>query len=164
MAAHERWQRVNLVALLFAAGILAALGLAWWRDRAHTFERPRWNSERLVQLAPEAPDMPSRQRWVVAVNLNCSHCQQHLLALYARTAGRSVRPALAALIVDHTAHPGRVDLGVPLEGGAWWDSARVWRESWGRRAYGETFRFDAKGKLLSSTPTGVVPDSSGSRM
>ncbi len=164
MGSNDRWQRLNLGALMLALGILAALGLAWWRDRAHTFEQPRWNAARFVPLAPEAPDIPTRQRWVVAVNLNCSHCQQHLLALYARTYGRRVRPALAALLVDQASHPGRVDLGVPLEGGAWWDSTQVWRESWGRRAYGETFRFDRKGRLLSSTPAGVVPDSAGSRM
>jgi hypothetical protein len=40
----------------------------------------------------------------------------------------------------------------------WWDT-QVWRGR-GRRAYGETFRFSAHGELLSSTPAGVVPDSS----
>jgi len=30
--------------------------------------------------------------------------------------------------------------------------------------YGETFRFDGLGRMLSATPAGVVPDSSGSRM
>jgi len=40
----------------------------------------------------------------------------------------------------------------------------VWRDKWGCRMYGETFRFDTRGRLLSATPVGTVPDSTGSRM
>ena len=156
-----RWQVINALALVLAVVILAALGLTWWRDRAQKFDEPRWEPARFVPVSPEAPQPrgASAERWVVAVNLDCPHCQEHLHALAARTAGRGRRPALAALIVDQPTRPTRVDLGVTLAGGAWWDSAQVWRESWGRRAYGETFRFDPHGKLLSSTPTGIVPDS-----
>ena len=160
--APERWQRLNLVALLFAFAVLAATGLAWWRDRARTFDTPRWDEARFVALTaatPEAEPPDARERWVVAVSLSCPHCQQHLRALAGRTAGRARPPALAALIVDQPARPASLDLGVPLAGGAWWDSTQVWREDWGRRAYGETFRFGARGELLSSTPAGVVPDS-----
>ena len=46
----------------------------------------------------------------------------------------------------------------------WWDSTAVWRLQWQRAVYGETFRFGADGRFLGSTPTGVVPDSLGSRM
>ena len=155
---NERWQRLNMFALVAAVAIVAALGLAWWRDQARTYEPPRWDPARFVTVAPETSGV-LEQRWVVAVNLACPHCQEHLRELAARIEPRSTRPALAALFVDQPGRPDSLDLGVPLPGGAWWDSAQVWRESWGRRMYGETFRFDASGSLLSSTPVGVVPDS-----
>ena len=151
-------QKLNLFALLLALAVLTATGLAWWRDRAHRFETPRWQEARFVPLA-EASPLEGRERWLVAVNLTCPHCQVHLRALAERTAARSHPPALAALIVDQPERPVALDLGVPLAGGAWWDSSNVWREAWGRRAYGETFRFGADGELLSSTSAGVVPDS-----
>ena len=158
----DRWDRLNVFALVLACAIFAALGLAWWRDRVRTYAQPRWEAARFVALSPEAAagDAPGeRERWVVAVNLACPHCQEHLRALAARTGSRAVRPALTALVVDQPGRPAGLDLGVPLAGGAWWDSAQVWREAWGRRVYGETFRFGARGELLSSTPAGVVPDS-----
>lgn len=156
-------ERLNAIALVAALAVFAALGLAWWRDRARHFETPRWDAARFVPLAAGAP-LAGRERWVVAVNLGCPHCQDHLRALAARTAGRARPPALAALLVDAPSAPAHWDPGVPLAGGVWWDRDQVWRESWGRRVYGETFRFDGRGKLLSATPVGVVPDSSGSRM
>jgi hypothetical protein len=159
MSAGQRWQHLNLLALAIAIAVLVATGVAWWRDRVRTFETPRWEAARFVALAPEAP-LDERERWVVAVSLACPHCQAHLRALAARTAPRERPPALTALIVDQPMRPTRDTLGVPLAGGVWWDSTQVWREAWGRRAYGETFRFSAKGELLSSTPAGVVPDSS----
>ena len=149
--------------LLLAAGVFAGLGLAWWRDRVRRFETPAWVAERFVALAPEAP-RTSDERWVVAIHPRCVHCQAHLRSLARRIARRSRPPTLAALIVDQPARPAPPELGVSLAGGAWWDSAQVWREAWGRRAYGETFRFDAGGRLLSATPAGVLPDSTGSRL
>ena len=164
---QDGWQRLNLISLVLAIAIVAALGLAWWRDRTRTYAAPRWDPTRFVALAPEAASgtrAAGRERWVVAVSLACPHCKEHLRTLAARTSTRPVRPALTALIVDQPGRPERLDLGVPFAGGAWWDSAQVWRESWGRRAYGETFRFDARGAFLSSTPAGVVPDSAAVRM
>lgn len=147
--------------LALVAAVLA-LGLAWWRDGARRFEAPAWEPARFVRLEP-ATDA-GRERWLVAVNLRCPHCQAHLRALAARIALRSRPPALGVILVDQPTRPASLDLGVPLAAGAWWDSARVWRESWGRRIYGETFRFDARGRLLSATPAGTVPDSTSSRM
>lgn len=160
---RARFERLNAIALVLALGVFAALGLAWWRDRARHYEAPHWDAARFVALSPAEP-LDQRERWLVAVNLDCSHCQTHLRALAARTASRALPPALGVLVVDQPTHPAALRLGVPLAAGAWWDSAQVWRESWGRRVYGETFRFDASGRLLSATPAGVVPDSSGSRM
>ena len=159
MTAARSWQHLNVLALVIAAAVLLATGIAWWRDRVRTFETPRWEPARFVALAPADPPI-ERERWVVAVSLACPHCQAHLRALATRTAARARPPALAALIVDQPQRPASVTLGLPLPGGVWWDSTQVWREAWGRRAYGETFRFGERGELLSSTPAGVVPDSS----
>ncbi len=161
--ARPRFERLNALALVLALGVFALLGLAWWRDRARHYEEPRWEAARFVTLSPAEP-LDGRERWVVAVNLDCPHCQAHLRELAARVAARPHPPALAALVVDQFSRPPALQLGVSLAGGAWWDSAQVWRESWGRRVYGETFRFSPAGRLLSATPAGVLPDSSGSRM
>ena len=163
MTAATPWTRLNLFALLLAGLVLLATGLAWWRDRVRTFPEPRWEPGRFTLLAAPGTAV-IRERWVVAVSLRCPHCQRHLRALAKRIEGRPQPPALAALVVDQPARPPDLDLGVALPGGAWWDSAQVWREGWGRRVYGETFRFDASGALLSSTPAGVVPDSAGVTM
>jgi hypothetical protein len=159
MTAGDRWQHLNLIALVIAVAVLVVTGIAWWRDRVRTFETPRWDAARFVAIAPADP-LDERERWVVAVSLACPHCQAHLRTLATRTASRPRPPALAALIVDQPVRPTTTTLGIPLAGGVWWDSTQVWREVWGRRAYGETFRFSAQGELLSSTPAGVVPDSS----
>ena len=169
MSARNRWRsrfaRIEALALLLAAGTMIALGLAWWRDRARSFETPRWTPERFVAFSPGRV-APSRELWVVAVNLRCPHCRLHLRMLERQLAGRESPPDLGALVVDRATRPSPADgaaLG-PLSGGAWWDSAQVWREAWGRRAYGETFRFDAAGRLLSATPAGMLPDSTRSPM
>src|SRR5262249_20131606 len=125
------------------------------------YETPAWDARRFVELTP-ARGEPA-ERWLVAVNLRCPHCSSHLRSLGAALARRGHAPPLAALVVDQPQRPRDLDLGVPLAGGGWWDSARVWRESWGRRVYGETFRFEAHGRLLSATPAGVIPDGFGSR-
>lgn len=166
MTTSSRWQVLNSIALVAAGAILVALGVTWWRDRAQKVADPRWEPARFVRLQAESPALAgsSQERWLVAVSLECPHCQEHLRALGHRVEGRAQKPALAALIVDRPTRPENIDLGVSLEGGAWWDSAQVWREKWGRRVYGETFRFDRSGRLLSSTPAGVVPDSSSSLM
>jgi len=156
-------ERLNGLALVLALGVLAALGLAWWRDRTRHFETPRWVDSRFVQLLPAEP-LAGRERWVVAVHLGCPHCLAHLRALGARAAARAHPPALAALVVDESVRPPAPHLGATLAGGAWWDRDQVWREAWGRRVYGETFRFDPAGRLLSATPAGVVPDSASLRM
>jgi hypothetical protein len=159
----DRWRTLNQAALVIAVLVLATLGLAWWRDRARTFEAPRFDPARFVALTEGEP-LAGRERWLVAVNLDCPHCQQHLRALAGRIATRDRAPALGAILVDQPSRPASLDLGTRLPGGVWWDSAQVWRTAWGRRAYGETFRFDAEGRMLSSTPVGIVPDSAGTPM
>lgn len=160
---NARFDRLNALAGLFALVLFAALGVAWWRERAQRYETPRWQATRFEALTAAEPGS-NAELWVVAVNLDCPHCQQHLRSLAARTAARARPPRLAALIVDSPTVPRAYHLGVALPGGLWWDRDQVWRRAWGRRVYGETFRFDVSGSLLSSTPAGVVPDSSSSRM
>jgi len=157
---NDRWRLLNQAALGLAVVLFVVLGLAWWRDRSRTFEPPRFDATRFVALAEGEP-LAGRERWIVAVNLACPHCQEHLRALAACIAARPHPPALGALLVDQPSRPEAIDLGVPLPGGLWWDRDQAWREAWGRRTYGETFRFDADGRMLSSTPAGVVPDSAG---
>ena len=160
--ARARGERAATLLLAIAAAAFLALGIAWWRDGAREFRSPAWKPARFVRLSP-ATDSTS-ERWLVAVNLRCPHCRAHLRALARRIATRARPPALGAIVVDQPTRPGTLDLGVPLAAGTWWDSAQVWREGWGRRVYGETFRFDASGRLLSATPAGTLPDSTGSRM
>jgi len=162
MSAPGSGDRAALLAAALTAAAFAALGLAWWRDAAHRYEEPVWRESRFVALAP--PAEVAGERWLVAVNLGCPHCKAHVRALAHRIAARAQPPALGVIVVDQPTRPARPDLGVLLPAGAWWDSAEVWREAWGRRIYGETFRFDARGRLLSATPAGTLPDSIRSRM
>ena len=154
--------RTGVLALALVAAAVLVLGLAWWRDGARRYGTPVWEPARFVQLEPATE--AGGERWLVAVNLRCPHCLAHLRALERRIASRARPPALGVIVVDQPARPASADLGVPLAAGAWWDSARVWRGAWGRRIYGETFRFDTRGRLLSATPAGTVPDSTSSRM
>lgn len=163
--ARDAIARLNTLAFAVALLVLSALGVAWWRDRVQRYDTPRFEAARFEPIV--ADSALGGERWLVAVNLECQHCTHQLEALRARIAARPSSPSppsLGALIVDQPTRPTTDALEGPLPGGVWWDRARVWREQWGRRIYGETFRFAADGRLLSSTPVGVVPDSSGSRM
>ena len=151
-------ERATTLGLAFAVAALLALGIAWWRDSARPYRRPVWETGKFVQLAPATA--AGGERWLVAVNLRCPHCQEHLRALAHRISPRAHPPALGVIVVDQPARPARFDLGVSLAAGVWWDSAQVWRDTWGRRVYGETFRFDARGRLITATPVGALPDSS----
>lgn len=153
-----RAERATTLVLAFAVAGLAALGIAWWRDGTRFYQRPVWEAGKFVQLAPATAT--GGERWLVAVNLRCPHCREHLRTLARRIAPRAHPPALGVIVVDQPSRPARLGLGVPLAAGAWWDSAQVWRDGWGRRVYGETFRFDARGRLITATPAGTLPDSS----
>ncbi len=161
--ARDAIARLNAIAFAIGLLVLAALGMAWWRDRIRPHETPRFEAARFEPIAAGEP-LHGRERWIVAVHLGCPHCTSHLRALAARIATRRAPPALGALLVDQPGRPAADTLGLTLPGGVWWDHAQVWRERWGHRVYGETFRFTSDGRLLSSTPVGVVPDSAGSRM
>ncbi|MEO5988843.1 MAG: hypothetical protein ABIU54_01550 [Candidatus Eisenbacteria bacterium] len=152
-------QRLNRLAIVLALVLLAALGGWWWREHSKLRDTPRWEPARFVRLlAPDAVAPSEAERWVVAVNLKCPHCQAHLAWLRERIAARPAPPLLGALIVDQPTRPESLALGA-LGAGVYWDSAQVWREVWGRGMYGETMRFDRHGQLLSASPGGMVPDS-----
>ena len=160
--------RLNRVALVFAVLLLVTLGVVWARTRTRDRRPIVFKPSAYVMLTPpEGGVWPSgkREQWLVAVNLRCPHCQAHLHALAERIAGRPAPPALGAILVDQLERPDpSPDFHLPLAAGVWWDSTAVWRLQWQRAVYGETFRFGADGRFLGSTPTGVVPDSLGSRM
>ena len=163
-APGARVERAMTLGLAFAVAGLAALGIAWWRDGTVLYQRPVWEAGKFVQLAPATAT--GGERWLVAVNLRCPHCREHLRTLARRIAPRAHPPALGVIVVDQPSRPARSDMGlwgVQLAAGAWWDSAQVWRDGWGRRVYGETFRFDARGRLITATPVGTLPDSSARR-
>ena len=77
---NARFDRLNALAGLFALALFAALGVAWWRERAQHYVTPRWQAVRFESLAAAEPGS-NAELWVVAVNLDCPHCQQHLLTL-----------------------------------------------------------------------------------
>jgi hypothetical protein len=161
--ARDDVARLNTLAFAIAIVLFAALGVTWWRDRMKRVEVPRFEASMFTPVMAAEP-LDGRERWIVAVHLGCPHCTQHLDALAARIAARPSPPALGALLVDEPDVPAADVLERRLPAGVWWDREQVWRERWGRRVYGETFRFDRDGKYLGSTPVGVVPDSIGSRM
>lgn len=138
---------INRFALVLAALLFVALAGLWWLDRVHHWDTPHWPvSGASALLAPDSAAAAAR-RLVVVVNLDCSHCRTRLHEIAAARLAEREGATLGVLIVDAPGKPGRVALGVPLSGGAWWDSAGVWRGRWGRRMYGEGYVFASNGAL-----------------
>ncbi|MBI5168484.1 MAG: hypothetical protein HZA61_03250 [Candidatus Eisenbacteria bacterium] len=146
-------QRINQLALAASVFLFAAIGVLWWRDRTHAWDTPRFDPARFATVAAAGPAAAGRTRFLVAVHPGCSHCRERLAELTRAAAADSSGAALAALLVDVEPRPAGVDLGVPLPGGVWWDSAGIWRNRWGRRVYGETFVFTHSGALERVIPT-----------
>ncbi len=146
-------QRINQLALGASVFLFVAIGVLWWRDRTHVWETPRFEPGRFARVTAAEPASEGRARFLVAVHPGCSHCRERLAELVREGAADSSGAALAALLVDVEPRPDAPDLGVPLSGGVWWDSAGVWRNRWGRRVYGETFVFTSAGALERVIPT-----------
>lgn len=140
-------QRINQLALAASLVLFAAIGALWWHDRSRVWETPRFDPARFAPVAAPESSLSARPRFVVAVHPGCSHCRERLVSLTREGAAEACGAVLAALLVDVEPRPERPDLGVPLAGGVWWDSAGVWRNAWGRRVYGETFVFSPDGTL-----------------
>jgi hypothetical protein len=145
---------INRAALVLAILLLVATATLWWRDRARTVKTPRWDDASAVLL--RAADAGGRERWIVAVNPECSHCRDRLAGLSAALARRANAPALGVLLVDVPRRPDSLTGAAGMSAGVWWDSAATWRGRWGRSAYGEVLVFSPGGALLRILP----PDSS----
>ena len=136
-----------------------------WRGRPRKLDTPRWPESGIVALAGGgfpghaghiATPTPRRERWIVAVNPDCSHCRDRLAALDAMLATRLNAPALGVLLVDVARRPDSLAGTAHFAAGVWWDSAGVWRSRWGQRSYGQVLVFDDDGRLRRILP----PDSS----
>jgi hypothetical protein len=157
MTGERRLAGLDRAALAAAAVVLLALGAIWAWDRTRPARTPVWDASAFVPLARPESLADGRERWLVAVQPACGACTRHLRWLAARIASRAAPPALGLLVVDERTRPSTPSVGMPA--GVWWDSAGSWRRQWGRRRYGETYRFDASGRLLGMAPAGVLPDS-----
>lgn len=149
-------RQVNSIALVLAAVIFAALGLFWQCERTRHYDTPAWPHESFVRLMAPAETLPS-ERWIVAVNPECSHCLARLAELRRRSAAWTADRALGVLLVDVKQRPDSLVVGNNLDAGVWWDSLGAWRSRWGHRVYGETMVFAPDGALTRVlAPAGEV--------
>ncbi|NOT34561.1 MAG: hypothetical protein HOP12_10365 [Candidatus Eisenbacteria bacterium] len=144
----ERGARLARVLLALGLATFTALAVTWARDRAHAWQTPHWPPNGAVPLRGEpALALAGARRAITAVAVNpaCAHCLEIMQALADSAALRITDRALVALIVDTPLRPSRLELAPVRAPAVVWDSAGVWRHRWGRRRYGEVFRFDAHG-------------------
>ena len=160
MTSFELAGKINRIALWLAAAIFATLGLLWQCERMRHYEAPAWPLESAVRLVSPIEAVP-RERWIVAVNPECSHCMARLAELHRRSAAWSADRALGVLLVDVGRRPDPLVVGSGLDAGVWWDSLGAWRSRWGHRVYGETLVFTPGGALVRVlAPAGDVDASS----
>jgi len=127
---------------------LVTLGSAWLLDRSRPWESPCWCTDRFVRLGGKVDPDYRGERWVVAVQPDCSHCMATtpVIADSARRLGIRV----AALLVDCRRAPDAARLAPLHVDELWWDAHAVWRRRWGHRVYGELMRFEPDGTLIES--------------
>jgi hypothetical protein len=145
-----RWFAAAVVLLLGASVLL--LGVAWRRDGATRWERPRWDRARFTALRT-GPGEPAAV-WLVPVNLLCAHCQTSLERVAARRDLAAGPVRVVALVVDTPRRPASPACASLPADEVWWDSGQIWRHRWGHRVYGEIVRFDARGRYLGTTAPG----------
>ncbi len=145
---------------LAAAAALAAallLGALWLGDRAHRWERPRWEGGSFVPLRAGPRVVGEAQPlWVVPVNPRCRHCLTTLRRLHVAWARQARPEELIALIVDTRARPPAALLRAVPPVPVWWDRRGIWRRRWGHRLYGELIQFDATGRFVRTAAAGEV--------
>lgn len=139
--------RLNSIALWLAAAIFAALGLLWQCERSRHYESPAWPHASIAMLVAPAAAVPT-ERWIIAVNPECSHCMARLAELRRRSAAWTADRALGVLLVDVSKRPDPGVVGGNLDAGIWWDSAGAWRSRWGHRVYGEVLVFSPESALV----------------
>jgi hypothetical protein len=152
---------LNRTALLLSVVVLAAIAIAWWADRMHAWETPRWNAQRFSRLV--APSPGARARWMVVVNPDCLHCRARLAELLRRQRDPARDPALGVLLVDVRRRPDLQEDTSRMDGGVFWDSLGVWRSRWGHRVYGEVLVFAAGGELVRTVGPEGDPQVAGTR-
>ncbi len=152
---------IAVLALGLAGSLWIALGVAWWRDRSHEWETPRWDPSRFtrVPVAASAAAEPAGrgphgtpETWVIAVNLHCPHCVTRLNGLARDCSGDRDCAPLLALIVDSPRSPSPEQVRHLPVHQVWWDSREIWRKRWGHRAYGEVMRFGGDGRYRGLLP------------
>lgn len=150
---------VVVAAACVALGALGTLVIAWAQARERAVP-PRYDERAFARVdgrsrhatASAAAGAAATETWLVAVNLQCDHCTTRC-AEVARTAPvRSGRARLVALVVDARARPATHAAAALGAAAVLWDSAGVWRTTWGRRAYGEVLCFDARGRCRRVLP------------
>jgi hypothetical protein len=144
---------INRAALAITFFLLVAIVSLWWRDHTRLRETPRWETAHAVAL--READAGSRERWIVALNPECSRCRDRLAQLAAALARRPKGPALGVLLVDVPRRPDSLAGADALSAGVWWDSAATWRGRWGRSAYGEVLVFSPGGALRRILPPDI---------
>jgi hypothetical protein len=143
-----RWARAAMAAVLVLGGALTTL-LGWaWSRSARDRETPRLEPGLFETLVPGQGPLPA-ERWLVAINLGCSHCAGGFARVAAGPAARAAGARVTALLVDM---PRRPDPRQLPSGEVLWDARQVWRRRWGRRAYGEVLCFDDAGRCLRVLP------------
>jgi hypothetical protein len=106
-----------------------------------------WPHESFVRIVGPVQAIP-RERWIVAVNPECSHCMARLAELRRRSTAWTADRALGVLLVDVRQRPDSTVVGKGLDAGVWWDSLGAWRSRWGHRVYGETLVFAPDSALV----------------
>lgn len=145
---------INRGALALAVLLFAAIVVVAVRERARTYETPRWDPARFARLRPA--DAPHDTMWMVMVNPDCLHCRARLADLLRRDAARRSDAALGVLLID-TPRPDSLELPARFPAGVWWDSTQVWRRRWGHRTYGEVLVFGPGGALARTVPPDADP-------
>jgi len=153
---------------LVVLAMLAAVAFGRWRaDRAQVFDRPSWDPAAFERLDPDGAVAAPREHgvdgsgagdlplWVVPVNPACESCVAGLAAAYEARNARRAPVRLVALVVDTPRRPTAGALARLHADERLWDRARIWRDRWGHRTYGEALAFTPGGRYVRTIAAGA---------